>query len=394
MMDLSETSIRSTSTARDRNYLVMFVVVFLIASIPALVSAILLIKLRENYSAGQALAYLDANGGLYGSAIHNTEYRFKIELYRHYQPEIVALGSSRVLAFQGAYFTAPYVNLGRTITQLSQGEATVDRLLADRPPKVVLLGIDFWWLNPKVDMVDRDEEGGGGWFQASDLRKPFGWIWNGTVSIAQVKAVFAAPQMHVGALANLDNDGYDRFGARQQWGLLSGGVPSKDEKFWSKLERVANNQQDFQGAATIDPVRWAMLERIVTQLTGAGIRVVAFLPPVSRPVLDAMSRSGRYGYVDELRRRIATLNVPYFDATNPMDSDIDDCEMIDGTHMGAIAAGRLLSRAIAAAPDIEAYTIARNRLNALIGERTGHTGLEMSGAPKREVDFLRLGCKK
>lgn len=89
-------------------------------------------------------------------------YRYKyLGLIRH-RPRILALGSSRVMMFRAGMFGADsgaFYNAGGIIQDLADLESFV-RLVPDSlMPRVIILGVDMWWLNPNYRAPGRLSSG-------------------------------------------------------------------------------------------------------------------------------------------------------------------------------------------------------------------------------------------
>ena len=86
---------------------------------------------------------------IFGSGISQDFVDYKLRLYAAVKPVIAAVGSSRVMQFRGDWFRKPFVNLGGAAGNLSVLNSTVNAMIRDHRPKVVLLGLDFWWFLPQ-----------------------------------------------------------------------------------------------------------------------------------------------------------------------------------------------------------------------------------------------------
>ena len=83
---------------------------------------------------------------LFGPGLPQDIMAYKLALYAAVRPEVVVLGSSRAGNVRAAFFERPFVNMAGAATDLESLRLLVDRMLAVHRPKVVLLGLDFWWL--------------------------------------------------------------------------------------------------------------------------------------------------------------------------------------------------------------------------------------------------------
>lgn len=83
---------------------------------------------------------------LFGPGLAQDIMAYKLALYAAVKPEVVVLGSSRAGNVRAAFFERPFVNMAGAAMDLESLRLLVDRMLAVHRPRVVLLGLDFWWL--------------------------------------------------------------------------------------------------------------------------------------------------------------------------------------------------------------------------------------------------------
>ena len=83
---------------------------------------------------------------LFGPGLAPDIMAYKLALYAAVKPEVVVLGSSRAGNVRAAFFERPFLNMAGAATDLESLRLLVDRMLAVHRPRVVLLGLDFWWL--------------------------------------------------------------------------------------------------------------------------------------------------------------------------------------------------------------------------------------------------------
>lgn len=92
-------------------------------------------------------------------AIDQGTFRYKYLQILRRRPEIIALGSSRVMQFRSEMFGRQgpsFYNAGGVIHSIQDLNDLIDRLPRDATPKIAILGIDFWWLNPNVKAEAND----------------------------------------------------------------------------------------------------------------------------------------------------------------------------------------------------------------------------------------------
>ncbi len=137
--------------------------------------------------------------------------------------------------------------------------------------------------------------------------------------------------------------------------------------------------------------------QLVQKLRSADIEVIVMLPPFAASVADALEQGGnRYGIFDDLKGRMRSAGIPFFDATDPRTVGSADCEFQDGVHPGDVTMARLLlaldrERQRAGLAPIGNTAVLRRIVRQ-------YAGLTMAPDPRvtavREGDFLGLGCKK
>ena len=64
---------------------------------------------------------------IYGSALHNNTAEYKRDLLKQVQPEVVVLGSSRVMQFRRHMFSVETVTLGGAMSSILEGQEIYSR---------------------------------------------------------------------------------------------------------------------------------------------------------------------------------------------------------------------------------------------------------------------------
>ena len=127
---------------------------------------LLLWHMGESWSLERVIRFQDHHPRAYYSRgmLDEGTFRYKyLQLLRRHR-RVVALGSSRVMQFRAEMFGAEgasFYNGGGLIHSVEDLQQFFDRLPNDRAPQVVILGIDFWWLNANVknELFDAFEVG-------------------------------------------------------------------------------------------------------------------------------------------------------------------------------------------------------------------------------------------
>ena len=345
-------------------------------------------------------------GGLYGTALHPNVYPYKLELFAARSPEIVAIGSSRVLQFRQSQFNRSFANLGRTINYPAEAVKLVQDMLAIGTPKIVLFGIDHYWLNPAYTTAPdfRTHELRGGSLTPDAMMTPFRWLLEGRVTPETYRSFLAgnipvAPNGEplIGIQAIEDGAGFGPDGAWYYDHYIYGRRAAEDPGFQDTLRRVTTGTSQFRHGREIDADRVEKLKTAIGLLRQAGAHVITFVPPMSERVRRKMDSLGAaYGYAEQARKAIAALNTPHADFLDGRPSGVEDCEFVDGFHVGDVGIARLLL-ALARNPESQVTDVLnQEHLRAVIEHKAGHATSDrrFRRNGETEIDFLRLGCPK
>lgn len=346
------------------------------------------------------------HGGLYGTALHPNVYPYKMELYAARNPEIVAIGSSRVLQFRQSQFDRPFANLGRTVNYPAEAVKLVQDMLAIGAPRMVLFGIDHYWFNPAfTTALDfRTHQLRGGNLTPDALMTPFRWLLDDKVTPSTYRefllgkvsrATNGAPLF--GVLAILEGSGYGADGSWYYDNQVYGRRAAEDPSFQDTLGRIATSSSQFRHGQSVDGQRFEDIQRAIELLTDAGVQVITFVPPMASPVTEAMTARGAdYLYADIARARLSDLRTRHFDFLEISSLDANDCEFIDGFHGGDVIAARILKTIAAREETGLTSFINIPNIERTISNFPGHALADRSYQKpnESEVDFLQLGCAK
>jgi hypothetical protein len=396
------------ATPRKRQpRLVRYLAIFLA---PAIVAALILgviygflVRVQETIGPVTAARLQDSTGELYGAALVYRPFAYKLERYRLKSPDILLLGSSRVMPFAGEVFTTSVVNAGGGANTIEQARDFLRAAIAAHKPKSILLGLDFWWFNP-----NRDSEIGTTSELSDDVEislpqlvMPATWVSEGRITLGALLAALLPttelPQ-GIGAFAKLSRRGWDVYGRYDYGNLLDGGIPSDDRKFKGSLKRLAKTKKSskFNVHVAPSPESLQVLREIVAEMEAQSIELTLLVPPLAGPLRDALDRDPDNRLIPLWRDALADLGVRVFDFTDTTPIGSPDCEFLDAFHGGEVTYLRMLDAIANFGGSTLAKSIDRDMVAGLIATNAGHARiaeLRPAGiAP--EVDFLDLGCSK
>ncbi len=346
-----------------------------------------------------------ARGTIYGSAIHEDGFAYKLELVAAAKPAVIALGSSRVLQFRQSSFSDKFINAGRAMITPAEGLEFMRALLPRHKPEIVIIGADFWWFNPNWPYPRRLPRNSS--LDIPALHLVESWLWEAKISVADLWRVavlgdvgnYLTGHNNIGVAAIIRGNGYRPDGSRDYGLRYAGQDPTFDDQgFANTLKRIETADAQFRYAERASIGRFRQLDQLLGFLKANGITPIIVLPPLARRVLDGMAdRGAAFGYFADLHEYAAALQTESYDFTEPESLGAGDCEFVDGFHGGEIVYQRILAEIISQNPrSALAPFVKAARLNRSIKLGHGHT-LDPDSAREHglaETDFLAIGCHK
>lgn len=388
-------------------FILFFFIPFLLAIPLGVANVVFLYNSGELDSIESITADQQRAGGLYGTAVHMNSHAYHHALYAARDPEVVVLGSSRALQFRQGFFTAPFANLGLTVHFPDEFAIVVDRLLANRKPKLVILAIDPWWALVRGNQtihLQRSVARRGGELTPETLVGPVQWLIDGRVDLDSYLDVLTGghpitvdgvPMRGVQAVARRDGFGPD--GSYYYHDEILGHIVSNDRRFARSLHQVATNEALLHHRETVSEAGLETLRRGYETLRKAGVSVVTAVIPVAPRVIDEMARRpDEFGYIAEARARLSEINESHYDFYDPRVLGADDCEFVNGFHGGDVVSARILA-AIYESGEPNVVRVADiERLRRIIRENAGFALADRQyfRDGDAEGDFLDLGCPK
>jgi hypothetical protein len=302
----------------------------------------------EIWPLGRVLAFERAHpDSLYLRGTDQVFYAFKYRGIVERRPSALVLGSSRVMKFRAPMFggqAAGFYNAGGMVNSLSDASAFVSRLRPATAPRVVLLGIDLWWLNAGVAPTfnfdaEVDKDAG---LRFDDHLLALRWLVRHPASLAhELRAVNdPASRNAIGIAAREKHGGFRPDGSfkaivptprtAEEWAFVDREVPPI-------IERVRTATANFPPADRVSPERLAALDDVLGRFQAAHTMVVGYLPPFSSEVAAALASDPRHrGLYFDFRRTMPQVfqkhGFPLFDASQTTSVGMDDRAMSDGFH--------------------------------------------------------------
>lgn len=278
-------------------------------------------------------------------------YLYKMKEIICRNPQVVALGSSRVMEFRADMFGADakeFYNAGGLLECVEQLTLAIHQM-PNFKPRVVILGIDMWWFNDNWDRTNlqnidssflRATDAARSW-EAHLLALRRFWLKQGNALNLwkSYLAIVSGPkQGRLGLAAQLDECGF-----RGSDGSYAFPSPATPSEHWVErmsafhLERIAREDMQFLPTPRISNRLLKEFRDDILELKNRGVLVVGFLPPFSSDIVRALDLSQHQRelwrqYAKEVPALFTELDLPCIDASTAASLGLDDRYMRDGVH--------------------------------------------------------------
>jgi hypothetical protein len=295
---------------------------------------------------------------LFGRAYSDPTARYKLQSVVSRKPEVLVLGTSRVMALRGDFFRdgVQFFNAGNGITRLGHLRPFLARVPPRSTPKIIVLGVDQYFLNANFDSLAADDmtrqwdaDVGADAIFFSSWTKIYGDFRQGKFTLQHLAQPAAQRRIGLNAVVHANafrNDGSYLWG---EYVRDPDNPNNGDYQFHGTFDRIANGYRRFEYAAHVADANLAELQRFLADCSKRGIHVVGFLPPFAHVVYQKMrSMPVEYGYLAEIPARVQPVFAQYgyrlFDFSDLADLGASDRETIDGFHGSEKAYLRLFVR--------------------------------------------------
>lgn len=292
---------------------------------------------------------------LYGSAV-KTGSLIKFKIIEEKQPAVVAIGSSRVMQFRADYFkNVDFYTMGGTSGSIEEAQETFNRIKSVYVPQIVILGIDLWWLNPKVDhrshLEEREKIYNSKSMQYFQL---FSYLKDDTdmrmvlFNTSTIKdRDYLGNRINVGLSAAVKSNGFRLSDGSYQEGEIIAQNPSLETKLSDIYQRMDKGNRFFNWNQDIDYDELKKLKQLIQDMKSNGVHVVVFLPPFPNEIYSAMCHDEHYStFLSEFEKSLEDLcteeEVYFADCSNLAWLGASDNECIDGFHGSETAYARVI----------------------------------------------------
>ncbi|HAV13915.1 MAG TPA: hypothetical protein DCX06_10560 [Opitutae bacterium] len=297
------------------------------------------------------------NGALIGLAYTDPMHLVKHAVLKNRQPDVIALGTSRVLQFRDFFFLEPnsFYNCGRSVTRIQDLRAFT-AAYPGKKPKIIILGLDQISFN--VDDEDlsekvrsyKDKDSSYGIRLTKGTKEFLDTLKDGDLETGSPSPT---TEGFIGKNARLHHDGYRADGSYcygRRMRELS--APSIYE-FTNTISRINKGIRKGRGrfapAQEINKNAIQEFADFLEECKEMNIHVVAFLPPYASKVYDRFKEdSDKYPHIfdlyDYLKPICQAQGMSFFDYSDIRSLGANDFETIDGFHGSEVCYLKLLKQ--------------------------------------------------
>jgi hypothetical protein len=343
------------------------------------------------------------NNSIYGTALNQNTFGYKLELIKQIRPEIIALGSSRVMQFREESFNNTFINAGGAMGNLSEGILFLNQMLKYHKPKHIILGLDFWWFtdNRKEPKFYLHHKNTGDILTQKKILQPYYWLFNGKIKLESFKYIVSNDLIpnpltkhdSLGIQAINTSNGFRKDGSYSYGKYIFGFKKSKDEKFKNTFSRIEQGINRFEYGEYLSSKKFNKLKEILNILKENNINVTIVIPPLSPSAYNKLQEHKEdYKYINNLFTKLNKID--YFNFHNIASINATDCEFIDGFHGGDIVYQRIL-KVISEKNNYlrKAINIIQIKKNINIYKGKVLSIEDEYFYNSKEIDFLKLGCR-
>lgn len=346
----------------------------------------------------------DGSFCIYGQASSDGTVAYRLASYESVRPEIIAVGSSRVMQLRQSFFTRPFLNLGGTVRSTASLQPLLERLFKVHHPSVMILALDPWWFGSDYSAFYAQAfPAGESSISIRSMLLPLQWMLAGSLSFDRYVATLVhgwegVSPCRIGVAARERGDGFGPDGARLYTSTVS--RQKSVQSGWSFQNMVASAERGegiFGSHQTLSEDAVKNLLHAIRYAEAQGVHVAVIVPPIAPPVYGALQKvPDALRYVDLLLTRLKEERIQVVDGYDPAAIGTSSCEFFDGQHGGDIVSARLLKQlAATSTDDVIVRSLDRTGITDVIRTLSGSAIIpDARVTTMPETDFLGIGCKK
>ena len=275
----------------------------------------------------------------------NRDQQYKLLAVNERQPEVLAIGSSRVLQFRDGFFNRnpdAFYNASGPAWRLEQVFNLLLGIDQNQLPKIIILGIDPPWFNDAYvgDVFPEPVSDFGNLFTVN--RSFIQDVLDGEEFDTNLYFDRIEPgsggNLALGMRAIRDGHGFRNDGSEQFGDYLVAHWLWQPQQRDNHLNLMLNGEDMYVYGDTVSTAKMQMMRDLLTFAQINNILVIGFLPSYTPTLWNQMLQTGNHTYVPQVTTQLETLfaeyNQPFFDYSNgAVLPGVTDEDFFDGWHL-------------------------------------------------------------
>lgn len=256
---------------------------------------------------------------------------YKLKMVSRIQPDVLALGSSRILQISSDWFLPNFIFYNAGCGAYTPDDAMLFLQLSHAKPKILIYNIDQWTYNPNFIEYQKGYE-----YNYNPLESVNTNLYSIWQSLFEGKFDFSKllSSKNIGINAIINEMGYRHYG-----NLYKNPKISDDYGFKDTFNRIETGDRRFQYGDEINEESVSKFQQLVEYCRHQKIYLISFLPPFAPIICEKLeSYNDKYEYMHKLpyifQQLVDNETSFFFNFQNPNDYGAQNNEFIDGFHGG------------------------------------------------------------
>ena len=331
--------------------MVKFLTKLLIFHLPIFAGAVLLTYILlvsgELTSPEKLMQYHQDPNCLIGLAYHDPVRWLKIEAVKEKSPDILALGTSRVLQIRSFFFNkdARFYNAGRGISRIKDIPWFMLQIKKNKP-QIIILGLDQYFFNRNWDDLSQVPQKRASNIHLSTFFQMYRSFLKDLVK-GKIKIQNLSTDNFVGFMAKIRHQGFRSDGSYYYGDLTKHPELNEDWQFKDTFDRIKKKKRRFELGKRVNPEAVQVLESFLAESKRKNIHVIGFLPPFAHAVWEKLLlEKEAFAYMFSIFNTIVPIFAKYgfecHDYSDLLTVGANDSESIDGFHGSEVAYLRII----------------------------------------------------
>ena len=282
---------------------------------------------KENYKVNKSISeQFNNNSIVVGYSLSEEKELYKLNMINIKQPELLILGSSRMMQISCDHFDKSCYNAGGIITVAKDYNLVLDRI--ETLPEIVIISLApnyFNTNNPYKQTIEKKLKEKYGILTFRDsIMLTYRYLLTKNLSINY--------KNNIGLNGIINNQGY-RFDGTYQY-------KTKTHNNFSKSLNYIKNDKDIFTRGDFDIEFFKDFEKFIIRLNNQNIKIIGIIPPVATVVYTELNKEREsYGHIFDQDQYLKSLlqyeNFEYYDFFDINSHGFSDDHCIDGLHLNS-----------------------------------------------------------